>query len=99
TQYRAVLESTKPEVKMKHHGLEHWDSLRQALLDRSSTSDLLVILGARDAPPPIARTPIAVAARFPDASLALVYGTDKSVRSDVSAATPLRLVGDTTSAG
>lgn len=93
---RAVLEPAKPEVKMKHHRLASWDSLRQALYDRTSTSDLLVFLGSRDAPPDLARTPLEIAAQFPEASLALVYGTDKSLRSDASAVVPVpqRQAGD-----
>jgi hypothetical protein len=98
TQHRAVLETAKPEVKMKHHRLEHWDSLHQALQDRTSTSDLLVILGARNAAPEIARAPIAIAERFPDASMALIYGTDKSLRSDVSGLTPAPPVTEPASA-
>jgi Kef-type K+ transport system membrane component KefB len=99
TRCRAVIEPAKPEVKLKYQRLEHWDSLRQALLDRTSTSDLLVILGAREAAPEIARTAILVAERFPDASLALIYGTDKSLRSDVIKVAPLAPVAGAPTAG
>ncbi len=85
---RSVLESAKPEVKMTHHPLPTWDGLRQAVYDRGSTSDLLVFLGSRTASPELARTVIEIAEHFPDASVALVYGTDKSLRSDASQLVP-----------
>jgi hypothetical protein len=72
--YKDVLQSAKPAVKTTHHPLESWASLKQALLDRTSSSDMLAILGHRDATPEIARTAIEIAERFPDASIALVHG-------------------------
>ncbi len=81
--YEAAFRSAKPEVKIKHHPLESWDSLTQALLDRMTTSDLLFVLGQRGAPAPIARKVISVAERFPDANIAMVCGPAKPERDEV----------------
>ncbi len=75
---RALVEGAKPEVKVSHHPLESWASLKQALLDRVSETDLLAIVGDREAPPEIARTPIEVAERFPGASMLLVFGDEQA---------------------
>lgn len=75
--YEEAFRSAKPAVTTKHRPLESWDSLTQALLDRMTSSDLLVVLGQSDAPPLIARKLIAVAERFPDANIALVCGATK----------------------
>lgn len=69
-----VVGKTKPSVKITRSPLASWSSLEQALLDRTSTSDLLAIVGARGAPRELARTPIVLAERFPSASLLVVYG-------------------------
>lgn len=75
--YEDAFRSAKPGVTTKHRRLETWDSLTQALLDRMSSSDLLIVLGQRDAPPPVARTIFGVAERFPDANIAMVCGAMK----------------------
>lgn len=78
-----VVSKTKPSVKITRSPLASWSSLEQALLDRTSTSDLLAIVGVRAAPRELARTPIAIAARFPNASLLVVYGATEPVTSSL----------------
>lgn len=100
------VEAAKPSAKLSHHPLEDWASLAQALRDRTTTSDLLAIVGVRGADAALARTPLDIAARFPDASLTVVYGDEtdpeaekakKAAEADLDAASapvvsPLQLV-------
>ncbi len=69
-----AIRAAKPQVKTKHHPLESWASLKQALLDRTSTSDLLVIVGDRNAEPEAARSVFDLAQRCPEASVILAFG-------------------------
>ena len=81
SRYAGLLQDAKPAATVHHHRLESWASLRQALLDRTSTDDLFAIVSQRGAPPDLARTAIGLAERFPDASIALIQGAHKPART------------------
>ncbi len=88
--YRKVLQNARPEVTMSHDPLESWASLKQALLDRTSSSDLLAIVGHRTANPEVARTAIEVAQRFPDASITLLHGALGATSAEPPQTEPLQ---------
>lgn len=94
--YAGIIGDAKPEAATKHHPLETWDSLRQALVDRTSTSDLLVLVGHRESNRDIARTTLGLAERFPEASIALIHGPVAATRSEEASQPALSLVADAT---
>jgi Kef-type K+ transport system membrane component KefB len=74
---RATIAAIKPLCTIAMHPLESWASLNQALVDRLTALDLVVIYGVRPGDshdPEIPRAPAQVAARFPDVNLLVVYG-------------------------
>jgi Kef-type K+ transport system membrane component KefB len=78
---RETVEAAMPSVDVSAHSLESWPSLLQALRERTSTSDLLVVASARSAPLDVARAPLQVGSRFPDASIVCVYGAVSAAAS------------------
>jgi Kef-type K+ transport system membrane component KefB len=69
--------ATKPSCKLELHPLESWGSLNQALVDRITEHDLVVLYGIRPSGTDdvnLARSPLVVAARFPEVNLLVVYG-------------------------
>ena len=81
----------KPSCKLVARPLESWSSLHQALADRLEEHDLVVLYGvaphlAGDAA--LARAPLALAERFADVNLLVVYGATVTPDPAALAATP-----------
>jgi len=73
---RKRVAATKPACELELHALESWASLNQALVDRMTEHDLVVLYGvySDDLDSSLARIPLAVASRFPDVNLIVMYG-------------------------
>jgi Kef-type K+ transport system membrane component KefB len=95
---KKLVVSTKPACKVELHPLESWVSLNQALVDRLTEHDLVVLYGVRPSDTDdasLARSPLALASRFPEVNLIVVYGpTNAALAAAASAAqwlTPSRV--------
>jgi Kef-type K+ transport system membrane component KefB len=74
---KKILSATKPSCKLELHPLESWGSLNQALVDRITEHDLVVLYGVRASQTDdtnLVRSPLIVASRFPEVNLLVVYG-------------------------
>lgn len=86
---KRLIAATKPSCKLELHPLESWASLNQALVDRMTEHDLVVLYGVRPSETEdgdLLRSPLVVASRFPEANLIVVYGPTAAAAR--AAATP-----------
>ncbi len=74
------LKAIRPSCKVVSKPIEQWDGLMQALADRVSQHDLLVLIGFREGSPafePSLHTlPRRVAARFPEVNQLTIFGAE-----------------------
>ena len=74
---KKLVAAAKPACKLELAPLESWASLNQALVDRMTEHDLVVLYGVRPSDTDdlsLARSPMVVASRFPEVNLLVVYG-------------------------